>query len=83
MGGDLLLAAALRRWAALAADDGHAHIERQTWSFGGFLGKFDEAQLQRGFKVYIDACARCHGLKRCRLPQPGAAGRPGSSRRPR
>jgi cytochrome c1 len=28
------------------------------------LGKFDEAQLQRGFKVYSDTCARCHGIKR-------------------
>ncbi len=59
---------------AFAADEGHAHIERQPWSFGGFLGKFDEAQLQRGFKVYVDACARCHGLKRVafrNLAQPG------------
>ncbi len=59
---------------AFAADEGHAHIERQPWSFRGFLGKFDEAQLQRGFKVYVDACARCHGLKRVafrNLAQPG------------
>jgi cytochrome c1 len=30
--------------------------------------------LQRGFKVYVDACARCHGLKRIdfrNLAQPG------------
>ena len=50
------------------------HIDRQKWSFGGFLGKFDEAQLQRGFKVYVDACARCHGLKRIafrNLAEPG------------
>jgi cytochrome c1 len=59
---------------AAAAGDSHVHIARQPWSFSGFLGKFDEAQLQRGFKVYVDACARCHGLKRIafrNLAQPG------------
>lgn len=50
--------------AAWAAGGEHVHIERQKWSFGGFMGKFDEGQLQRGFKVYVEACARCHGLKR-------------------
>ena len=59
---------------AWAAGDEHVHIDRQKWSFRGFLGKFDEAQLQRGFKVYTEACARCHGLKRIafrNLVQPG------------
>lgn len=52
--------------AAHAAGD-HAHIERQTWSFGGFTGQFDKAQLQRGFQVYKDVCSACHGLKRVRF----------------
>lgn len=43
------------------------HIERQTWSFGGFTGQYDPAQLQRGFQVYKDVCAACHGLKRVRF----------------
>jgi ubiquinol-cytochrome c reductase cytochrome c1 subunit len=60
----LLAAAAAGGKPASAAGDTHVHIARQPWSFSGFLGKFDEAQLQRGFKVYVDACARCHGLKR-------------------
>jgi cytochrome c1 len=50
------------------------HIERQKWSFSGLLGKYDPAQLQRGFKVYVDVCARCHGIKRIafrNLAQPG------------
>ena len=71
----LLLASALALGAAAwAAGDGHAHIDRQKWSFGGLLGKFDEGQLQRGFKVYTDACARCHGLQRIafrNLAEPG------------
>ena len=29
----------------------------------GMLGKFDRQQLQRGFQVYKEVCAACHGLK--------------------
>jgi len=50
---------------AHAAGDGHGvTIERQSWSFGGFFGQFDSQQLQRGFNVYSQVCASCHGLKR-------------------
>ncbi len=37
---------------------------RQEWPFAGFAGRFDRAQLQRGFQVYSQVCAGCHGLKR-------------------
>jgi cytochrome c1 len=73
----LLLAAALggSDAAAWAADNGdHPHIARQKWTFSGLLGTFDEAQLQRGFKVYTEVCARCHGVTRLafrNLVQPG------------
>jgi cytochrome c1 len=71
----LLLASAIAAaGTAWAAGGEHVHIDRQKWSFGGFLGKFDEGQLQRGFKVYVEACARCHGLKRVafrNLAEPG------------
>ncbi|MFI4976189.1 MAG: cytochrome c1 [Caulobacterales bacterium] len=33
------------------------------WSFQGPFGKYDQEQLQRGFKVYHDVCASCHSLK--------------------
>lgn len=49
-------------------------IERRSWSFGGVNGKFDRAQLQRGFQIYKDVCAGCHGLKRVyfrNLSEPG------------
>ncbi len=36
--------------------------DRQTWSFGGIFGKFDQAQLQRGFQVYREVCSNCHRL---------------------
>ena len=46
---------------ALAA--GEVKIEAQDWSFGGIFGTFDRAALQRGFQVYQNVCASCHGLK--------------------
>jgi ubiquinol-cytochrome c reductase cytochrome c1 subunit len=60
--------------SAEAADAPQAAIIRQHWSFGGLLGHFEDAQLQRGFKVYTEICARCHGVKRLafrNLAQPG------------
>jgi ubiquinol-cytochrome c reductase cytochrome c1 subunit len=47
---------------------------RQSWSFAGPFGTYDRAQLQRGFKVYREVCASCHGLTRVafrNLSQPG------------
>ena len=32
------------------------------WSFEGPFGKFDTAQLQRGYKVYHDVCSACHAM---------------------
>ncbi|WP_072397182.1 cytochrome c1 [Hyphomicrobium sp. CS1GBMeth3] len=66
------LAAVALLVGASSVDVAHAageavHIERQTWSFGGFTGQYDPAQLQRGFQVYKDVCAACHGLKRVRF----------------
>ncbi len=49
--------------AASASEAGH-EIARQSWTFGGFNGKYDKEQLQRGFQVYKEVCAACHGLKR-------------------
>lgn len=36
----------------------------QKWSFAGPFGTYDKGQLQRGLKVYREACAACHGLER-------------------
>lgn len=35
---------------------------RQAWSFAGAFGRYDRAQLRRGFKVYKEVCASCHSL---------------------
>lgn len=32
------------------------------WSFEGITGKFDQGQLQRGYKVYHEVCSSCHGM---------------------
>jgi ubiquinol-cytochrome c reductase cytochrome c1 subunit len=36
----------------------------QDWSFAGPFGTYDQGQLQRGLKVFREACAACHGLER-------------------
>ena len=33
------------------------------WSFKGLIGTFDRASLQRGFQVYKEVCAGCHGMR--------------------
>jgi cytochrome c1 len=33
---------------------------RQSWSFAGPFGTYDQAQLQRGFKVFRQVCSNCH-----------------------
>lgn len=32
------------------------------WSFNGIFGTYDQAELQRGFLVYNQACAVCHAM---------------------
>jgi ubiquinol-cytochrome c reductase cytochrome c1 subunit len=41
----------------------HQHPENIHLSSAGLLGKFDRAQVQRGFQVYKEVCAACHSLK--------------------
>lgn len=38
-------------------------IVKQNWPFSGFFGRFDKSSLQRGFQVYREVCASCHGIK--------------------
>jgi len=35
---------------------------RLKWSFAGPFGLYDQAQLQRGFKVYQEVCQNCHAI---------------------
>ena len=40
----------------------HKHPKELALKSDGFFGKFDNAQLQRGFQVYKEVCATCHSL---------------------
>lgn len=40
----------------------HEHPRDASYTFEGPLGRFDRQQLQRGFQVYREVCAACHGL---------------------
>ncbi|MGH6868943.1 MAG: cytochrome c1 [Methylocella sp.] len=83
-----VLAAALAVSAAkLLAQTGPGPVEkqeqpnppRQEWSFHGPFGRYDQAQLQRGFQVYREVCSACHSLKLVafrNLADPGGPGFP-------
>lgn len=50
---------------------------RLKWSFAGPFGKYDEAQLQRGFKIYREVCSNCHSIELLsfrNLADPGGPG---------
>jgi ubiquinol-cytochrome c reductase cytochrome c1 subunit len=46
----------------LAAEEFHKHPEPLHLASDGPFGKFDKAQLQRGFQVYSEVCSACHSL---------------------
>ena len=64
---------------AMAQDHGTPQPPRQKWSFSGPFGKFDEAQLQRGFKVYKEVCSSCHSMEMVAFRNLAEAGGPGFS----
>lgn len=35
----------------------------QSWPHAGITSSYDKAALQRGFQIYREVCAACHGLK--------------------
>lgn len=49
------------------ASPGLAHegpeLTKQSWPWQGVFGKYDEAQLKRGFQVYHEVCSNCHSMK--------------------
>jgi len=51
-------------------------IDKQEWSFSGITGLYDKQQLQRGFGVYKEVCAACHGLNRIAFRNLGELGGP-------
>jgi ubiquinol-cytochrome c reductase cytochrome b/c1 subunit len=77
----LAVAATLAVPMAALAQDEHSHETppppRQSWSFAGWFGKYDPAQLQRGLKVYKEVCSACHSMSMVsfrNLAEPGGPG---------
>ena len=63
-----LAAAALAAAPALAAET-EAHVEDISFSFEGPFGTYAALQLQRGFQVFHQVCAACHGQHKQRQEQ--------------
>jgi ubiquinol-cytochrome c reductase cytochrome c1 subunit len=59
----LALAAGMMAAPAMAQDHSTPHIEKQSWSFAGIFGTYDQNQLQRGFQVFREVCSSCHGAR--------------------
>jgi ubiquinol-cytochrome c reductase cytochrome b/c1 subunit len=50
-----------------------------SWSFAGPFGKYDRAQIQRGFKIYREVCQNCHSLSLLSFRNLADEGGPGFS----
>jgi ubiquinol-cytochrome c reductase cytochrome c1 subunit len=48
---------------AFGAAEHPPEIPRQEWTFGGMTGHYDNEQLRRGYQVYKNVCAACHGMR--------------------
>jgi ubiquinol-cytochrome c reductase cytochrome c1 subunit len=62
---------------AVAQDHSAPQIQKQSWSFAGIFGTYDQNQLQRGFQVFREVCASCHGARLMafrNLSEPGGPG---------
>ena len=46
------------------------------WSFEGPFGMYDQAQLQRGYKVYREVCSSCHSMNMVAFRNLGDKGGP-------
>lgn len=69
------LGLALAAGTAQAAGDA-PEIKSQSWSFSGPFGMFDRGQLQRGYKIYKNVCAGCHGMRLLYFRNLGQSGGP-------
>ena len=50
-------------FAAGGGGTGDYKMKHPDWSFNGAFGTYDRAAMQRGYQVYREVCASCHGLK--------------------
>ena len=61
---------------AAHAAESEARLEHQQWSFDGPFGTFDQAQLQRGYKIYNEVCSQCHSMNLMSFRNLGEKGGP-------
>ncbi|RAK64232.1 cytochrome c1 [Phenylobacterium kunshanense] len=61
---------------AAQAATGHAVMKHVSWSFDGPFGKYDTAQLQRGYKIYREVCSACHSMELVSFRNLGEKGGP-------
>ena len=47
----------------LPSASNNVELMKQNWPFNGVFGRFDQSSLQRGFQVYREVCAACHGIR--------------------
>jgi len=77
----LIVAAAFAGLFGGAAFAQHAHETvtppRNSWSFAGPFGSYDETQLQRGFKVFHEVCSNCHSMSKITFRTLAEKGGPG------
>lgn len=50
-------------FAAGGGGTGDYKMKHPDWSFNGAFGTYDRAAMQRGYQVYREVCASCHGMK--------------------
>lgn len=48
--------------AAMASGGGEP-LMKPGFSWEGFFGRYDQAQLKRGFEIFNGVCSNCHGLR--------------------
>lgn len=70
------MALGLATGGAFAAGEG-GHVEDFSFSFEGPFGTYDQAQLQRGLKIYTEVCSACHGLRYVPIRTLGSEDGPG------
>lgn len=82
-GAIVLAALALAAPGVARASEGEVKHEEKprhfTWSFAGAFGRYDQAQLRRGFKVYKEVCSSCHSIKMLAFRNLGDVGGPAFS----
>ena len=57
-----LISAAIFGAMPALANTGTAKLMSAEGSYEGMFGRFDRAQLQRGFQIYKEVCASCHSM---------------------